>query len=163
MKFFTAILSALALALAFAISTTSAIPIDPRRHTSPLSIMERQGPALLYGEGAVFPFNWDVTHFLRESQEKYGNIFLVNLGGAIIPSKLFSLPPRAPVASTSFFHPWLNWENLICVRPPHVDELGENVLLFQGQEQVTLPTDAPARDDYVLCSKSPSCGLGSIP
>ena len=115
MKFYTAILSALA--LTFAISTTSATPIDPRRPTSsPLSIMERQGqnPALQPLEavpGGDTTFVWD-PNVLRDSGlfsgQTFGDITLQTLSGTVAPSKLFSLPPppRAPVASNSFFHPW---------------------------------------------------------
>ena len=162
MKFFTAILSALALALAFAISTTSAIPIDPRMHASfPLSIMERQDQQeKVHHSGFPVNITWNGTFFVLNSSQKKGDISLLNAAGVINPSKLFSLPPlpRAPVASNSFFHPWLN-----CVQPPHVAILATQVTLSQGIELITLPPDLPARDDYFFFSKSPSCGLGSIP
>jgi hypothetical protein len=168
MKFFTAILSTLA--LTFAISTTSATPIDPRGPTSfSPSIMERQAALqpIQAVPGGDTTFVWDpkVFHEGLLLAQTFGDVILRTLSGTVDPSKLFSLPPppRAPVASNSFSHPWLNWENLICVRPPHLVVLVTNVPASLGTAQYVIPADTPKGSPSSVCCKSPSCGLGSIP
>ena len=169
MKFFTAILSALALALALAVSMTSATSIDPRRRTSfPPNIMKRLTKRdVQVNPGDTVAILWDPSCYPFQA-DRLGVVYLGE-GDRSDPGKLFSLPPppRTPIASNSFLHPWLNWENLICVRPPHlvsVDVTNKGVPLSGGNAFVTIPMENPGdRDDYVLCGKSPLCGLGSIP
>jgi hypothetical protein len=99
MKFFTAILSALALA----VSTTSATPIDGLQNvTFPLNIMY---PAtnVTWVVGSQYPILWDTTENPVDVLDNTGTLFLAyteGLGGpSFFKSKLFSLPPppRAPV------------------------------------------------------------------
>ena len=86
MKFFTAILSALTLALAVLI--TSATPIDPRRRTSfPLNIMKRQTINVVPGNTVAML--WDPSSF---PSGKTGFLKLV-IGDLSDPGELFSLPP----------------------------------------------------------------------
>jgi hypothetical protein len=104
MKFFTAILSALALALALAFSTTSATPIASRS-SSPLSNTERQldsTPVVNHRPGDSVTFTWNPNAFPNPTL--VGDYFLQNVQNGFTASKLFSLPPppRAPVASTHF-------------------------------------------------------------
>jgi hypothetical protein len=152
MKFFTAILSALALA----VSTTSATPIDSRGRTFfPLNIMKRLTSRDVY-PGTPVAVSWNSSLFPVAGQT--GNLLFGYINGsAQYLCKLFSLPPppRAPVASNSFFQPWLNWENLICVRPPHLDKnpLMQGFPLSQGSIGATIPNYAPPGNTYIFCGK----------
>jgi hypothetical protein len=148
MKFFTTILSALALA----VSTTSANPIDPRGHTSfPLSIMERRGFYPHYPLGFRVPMAWNTSLFTGPNLHQFfGDVYLEDLSSpscCLWTCKLFSLP-----------HLWLNWENLICVRPPHLVLLVKDVDMSEGNVAANIPMDMQTGTNnlFAMCSKSPS-------
>ena len=121
MKFFTAILSALALA----VSTTSATAIAARAGAPKITRPYQGEPWFNLGLQPII--EWDTAGLEQDNStctlllgyvDDNCSCSLRNFDDESDcqhldwrkPFSLFSLSPRAPVPSSSFFHPWLIWK-----------------------------------------------------
>ena len=153
MKFFTAIITALAIA----VSTTTATPVDAR---SELIVVNP--PITSPAAGNIWPVGsqqlvqWDTSNIPPEADGYTGSIVLGYDDGQDESENLNyrKLTPRPfPYRSSPY----------LCMRPPHAENpLADGFLLTDGSAWITIP-DVPDGSSYFVVRKSPSCVLGSMP
>jgi len=164
MRFFTVILPALALA----VLTTSATPIDSDDDEGPFigppEVLEPgAGNTWVVGTQQLVGWGAAVEADLIEDPTLYtGTIVLGFKDGKTSSENLDTSKPPPHAQSPRLCSPW--WpENPLCMRPPHAENpLAQGVNLSDGEVSITVP-NKPDGTTYFVVRESPSWGVGTMP